>query len=159
MYFYRIFTKNVLKTLLRGNNTTRKIYQVVCEIFFSKYMIFIQKNQWKKMCAFWKKKTKKNEFFIENVFKIFLRGRETRKSYCVVFEKFPKTCFFRLPWPVHYLLSIHQSKQAGFRLGSRRAGILRLHIGKDYQISKKNRTNLRKNEKIWKKSVIFLCKI
>ena len=89
--FFEFFSENVLKTLLRGRETTRKKYQIV----FEKFTFFEKKT--KKML---KKKIVRNfltnlkffiffEFFSENVLKTLLRGRETtRKKYRIVFEKY-----------------------------------------------------------------------
>ena len=84
LIFFEFFSENVLKTLLRGRETTRKKYPIV----FEKLTFFEKKT--KKML---KKKVVRNfltnlkififfEFFSENVLKSLLRGRETtRKKY------------------------------------------------------------------------------
>ena len=88
--FFEFFSENVLKTLIRGRETTRKKYRIVFEklTFFEK----ISKKSLKKKVV---RNFLKNlffliffEFFSENVFKSLLRGRETiRKKNRIVFEK------------------------------------------------------------------------
>ena len=90
-FFFEFSSENVLKTLLSGRETTRKIYWIVLK----KYAFFGQKiekiaEKKKLFEIFWEIKIFIFfEFLTENVFKTLLRGRETtRKKYRVAFEKY-----------------------------------------------------------------------
>ena len=57
LFFFEFFSENVLKTLLRGKETTRKKCRIVFEKCW-KYLIFFERNRWKKKLfeIFYKKK-------------------------------------------------------------------------------------------------------
>ena len=90
-FFFEFFSENVLKTLLGGQETTRKKYRIV----FEKFTFFEKKSKKspkKKTCSKFFDKFKNFHFFecfSENVLTTLLRGKETtRKKYRVVFEKY-----------------------------------------------------------------------
>ena len=145
LIFLEFFSENVLKSLLRGRETTRKKYWIIFEKLL--FLIKIWKNRWKK-------KVVRNfltnlisfiffEFFSENVLKTVLRGRETaRKKYRIVFEKFLKYMLFfdfgcpsitHHPSPIHP--SIHPSVNIKNFAGQKRAPtygvfeIKKVHLG------------------------------
>ena len=50
LFFFEFFSENVLKTLLRGRETTRKKYRIVFEKFLKYVIFFAKKSLKKKLC-------------------------------------------------------------------------------------------------------------
>ena len=90
-FFFNFFSENVLKTLLKESESSKKKYWIILRNIL--FLIKSRKNRWKK-------KVVRNfltnlkffiffNFFSENVLKTFLKESEsTRKKYWIVFEKY-----------------------------------------------------------------------
>ena len=88
LYFFRVFLKNVFRTLPRERETTRKNYRFVFEksTFFDKKIEQIAE---KNIVPNFLTKLYFFKIVSENILKTLVRGCEaTKKKYLIVFEKF-----------------------------------------------------------------------